>query len=183
MKFKELNINQTLLKQLDKQGISTLTPIQEECIPTILDGIDVVAQAETGSGKTIAFVLPILERINVKNKVQVLVLTPTRELCIQVTTVFRELGKVIGVKTSSIYGGVAIAPQIRNIRDSDIIVATPGRLKDHLYRKTISLQDIRFLVIDETDKMFEMGFIEDIEEIISTVSSDRQTLLFSATMN
>ncbi len=183
MKFNELDINQKLLKQLEKQNISKLTPIQKECIPTILDGIDVVAQAETGSGKTIAFVLPILEKINIKNKLQVLVITPTRELCLQVTDVFRELGETMGVKVTSVYGGVAIAPQIKDIRNSNIIVATPGRLKDHIYRKTINLENIRFLVIDETDKMFEMGFREDIEEIIGILPPNRQTLLFSATIN
>ena len=183
MKFEELNINQTIIKQLKKQGFSKLTPIQEKCIPTLLDGIDIVAQAETGSGKTLAFVLPILERINLKNKLQVLVLTPTRELCLQVTNVFKEIGTPLGDKVTSIYGGVPIDPQIRNIRDSNIIVATPGRLKDHLHRKTINLGNIKFLVIDETDKMFEMGFIDDIEQIISILPSDRQTLLFSATIN
>lgn len=183
MKFEELSIKRIFIEQLRKQGFSKLTPIQKECIPTILDGIDVVAQAETGSGKTLAFVLPILEKINIKNKLQVLVITPTRELCLQVTDVFRELGETIGVKVTSVYGGVAIALQIKDIRTSNIIVATPGRLKDHIYRKTINLEDIRFLVIDETDKMFEMGFREDIEEIIRILPLNRQTLLFSATIN
>jgi len=113
----------------------------------------------------------------------VLILTPTRELCIQVTNVFKDFGKNLGIKAIDIYGGVNIEPQIRNITNSNIIVATPGRLLDHISRKTIDLKNIRFLVLDETDKMLEMGFIEDVEKIIFNLTRDRQTLMFSATIS
>ena len=111
-----------------------------------------------------------------------LVLTPTRELCIQVTNVFKDFGKNLGIKAIDIYGGVNIEPQIRNITNSNIIVATPGRLLDHIRRKTIDLKNIRFLVLDETDKMLEMGFIDDVEKIIKHIPKNRQTLMFSATI-
>jgi len=165
-----------------KHDFSELTAIQEKCIPEILNGKDVVGQAETGSGKTLAFCLPIIDQIK-GTDFQVLVLTPTRELCVQVSDVFSEYGKPLGIKTTSIYGGVKIDPQIRSLRKSQIVVGTPGRILDHLNRGTIDFRHIRFLVFDETDKMFEMGFIDDVEKIISYVPKKRQTLMFSATIN
>jgi len=183
MNFKKLNINIKLKNKLNEVGFKDLTSIQEKCIPEILEGKDVVGQAETGSGKTLAFCLPILDMIKPNNGLQVLVLTPTRELCVQVTNVFRDFGKNLGIKIIDIYGGVKIEPQIRNIRTANIIVATPGRLLDHIGRKTIDLRNVRFLILDETDKMLEMGFIEDVEKIIYNLSIDRQTLMFSATVS
>jgi ATP-dependent RNA helicase DeaD len=182
MNFKQLNIKFKLLRKIEEFGFKDLTSIQDKCIPEILDGKDVVGQAETGSGKTLAFCLPILHRIDSGKGVQVLVLTPTRELCIQVSDVFQDFGKIIGIKATSIYGGVNIVPQIKNISDSHIVVATPGRLLDHINRKNIDFKKIRFLVLDETDKMLEMGFIEDVEKIIYKLPRNRQTLMFSATI-
>ena len=183
MNFEKLNINIRLLNRVNEFGYKDMTSIQEKCIPEILNDKDVVGQAETGSGKTLAFCLPLLNMIRPDKGLQVLILTPTRELCIQVTNVFRDFGKYLGIKAIDIYGGVKIAPQIRNIPNSNIIVATPGRLLDHIFRNTIVLKNIRFLVLDETDKMLEMGFIEDVEKIISKLPRNRQTLMFSATIS
>jgi ATP-dependent RNA helicase DeaD len=183
MNFDKLDINKKLQNKVCEFGFKNLTSIQEKCIPEILKRRDVVGQAETGSGKTLAFCLPILDLINSNNGLQVLVLTPTRELCIQVTDVFNDFGKNLGIKAVDIYGGVSIGPQIRNINYANIIVATPGRLLDHTNRKTIDLKNIRFLVLDETDKMLEMGFIDDVERIIYNISRQRQTLMFSATIS
>ena len=182
MKFNELNINKKLIEKTGEQGFDELTCIQQRCIPQILQGRDVVGQAETGSGKTLAFCLPILNRISPPGGLQVLVLTPTRELCIQVTNVFRTYGKPLGVQTLSVYGGVGIQPQIRKIQTAHIVVGTPGRILDHLRRKTIDFRRVGVLVLDETDKMLDMGFIDDVEEIIRHVPQERQTLMFSATV-
>jgi ATP-dependent RNA helicase DeaD len=183
MNFKTLKINTELKNKIHEFGFEELTSIQEKCIPEILTGRDVVGQAETGSGKTLAFCLPILDMVKLKDGLQVLILTPTRELCIQVTDVFKDFGRNLGIKTIDIYGGVNIEPQIRNITNANIIVATPGRLLDHINRKTIDLKKVRFLVLDETDKMLDMGFIEDVEKIIFNLPKDRQTLMFSATIS
>lgn len=183
MKSDQLTIHQKLREKLQEQDFTELTLIQEKCIPEILKGNDVVGQAETGSGKTLAFCLPILHKILPRKGLQVLILTPTRELCIQVTDVFREFGKDLGIQVTSVYGGVGIGPQIRDIRSSEIVIGTPGRLLDHLRRKTIDFHAIKILVLDETDKMFEMGFIEDVEEIIRYVPEQRQLLMFSATIS
>lgn len=183
MKCEQLTIHPRLLAAMQTQGFKDLTLIQEKCIPEILNGKDVVGQAETGSGKTLAFCLPILNTVKPGKGLQALVLTPTRELCIQVTDVFRDFGKNVGIRTTSVYGGVSIGPQIRDIRSSEIVIGTPGRLLDHLRRRTIELKAIDLLVLDETDKMFEMGFIEDVEEIIRYIPKERQVLLFSATIS
>ncbi len=182
MKFEELEINKQIIDKTIEQGFDELTLIQERCIPEIIKGRDVVGQAETGSGKTIAFCLPILEKVNRGEGLQTVVLTPTRELCIQVTDVFKDFGKIHGVKTTSIYGGVGIGPQIKRIKTSELVVGTPGRMLDHLRRKTIDFRNVRFLILDETDKMLEMGFIDDVERIISFTPKKRQTLMFSATI-
>jgi ATP-dependent RNA helicase DeaD len=182
MNFEELNISSELKKILEEFNFKELTPIQEKCISKILNGKDVVGQAETGSGKTLAFCIPILDRIKPGHGIQVVVLTPTRELCLQVTDVFSEVGRKLNIKTTSIYGGVGIEPQIKNIRSSDIVVATPGRMLDHIGRRTIDFRNVRFLVLDETDKMLEMGFIDDVEKIIRNIPKQRQTLMFSATI-
>jgi len=183
MKFNELKINKKLLEKIREQGFNELTLIQQKCLPEIIQGKDVVAQAETGSGKTLAFCLPILDKIVPGKGLQAFVLTPTRELCQQVTDVFMDFGGHLGIRTTSVYGGVSIGPQIKNIRTSEIVISTPGRILDHLHRKTIDFRDIRFLVLDETDKMFEMGFIDDVEDIIQNMPKKRQTLMFSATIS
>jgi ATP-dependent RNA helicase DeaD len=183
MKFEELTINKKLIEKTHEEGYEELTLIQEKCLPAIIKGNDVVGQAETGSGKTVAFCLPILEKIIPRNGIQALVLTPTRELCVQVMNVFKDFGTQLKIKTMSVYGGVSISNQIKNLPSADIVCGTPGRILDHLNRGTIDFSPIRFLVLDEMDKMFDMGFIKDVEKIISYVPRERQTLMFSATIS
>jgi ATP-dependent RNA helicase DeaD len=183
MRFEELSINPRLKETAKRKGFDELTEIQAKSMVPILEGKDVVGQAETGSGKTVAFSLPLLERIKPGGGPKVLVLTPTRELCVQVADVFSDFGNTVGIKTTTVYGGVGLVPQIKEMRTADIIVATPGRLLDHIGRGNVSLVRIKHLVLDETDKMFEMGFIEDVEEIITHVPKERQTLMFSATIS
>ena len=182
MKFEELKINKKLIEKTYEMGFSELTLIQQKCCPQIINGKDVVGQAETGSGKTLAFCLPILDKVKPGDGLQTIVLTPTRELCVQVADVFVDFGKNLGIRTTSVYGGVGIQPQIKKIRNSEIVVGTPGRMLDHLGRRTIDFRQVKFLVIDETDKMLDMGFIDDVERIISHVPKNRQTLMFSATI-
>ena len=183
VKFDELNIKSEIVEKTRESGFKHLTSIQEKCMREIIEGRDVVGQAETGSGKTLAFTLPILDKIRLNGNLQAVVLTPTRELCVQVTGVFQEFGKPLGVKTVSIYGGVSIEPQIRNLHSAHVVVGTPGRILDHIRRKTIDFSNIRFLVLDETDKMLDMGFIKDVGRIISYLPKERQTLMFSATIS
>jgi len=182
MNFDDLRINKSLKEKAEELGFSDLTHIQKKCIPEIIKGKDIVGQAETGSGKTLAFIIPILTEIKNNRDIQVLVLTPTRELCMQVSDVFKDFGEKLGINTTSIYGGVKIEPQIKNIPKSQIIVATPGRLLDHINRGTIGFKNLKFFVLDETDKMLDMGFIDDVERIIKNIPSNRQTLMFSATV-
>lgn len=183
MKFNELNINKKLIEKTHEEGYEELTLIQEKCLPAIIKGNDVVGQAETGSGKTVAFCLPILDKIVPRNGIQALVLTPTRELCVQVMDVFKDFGAQLKIKTISVYGGVSISNQIKNLPSADIVCGTPGRILDHLGRGTIDFSTVKFLVLDEMDKMFDMGFIKDVEKIISYVPRERQTLMFSATVS
>ncbi|MBI2545287.1 MAG: DEAD/DEAH box helicase [Candidatus Aenigmarchaeota archaeon] len=182
MKIEDLNTKTELLKALKDLEYTEFTPIQEKCIPNIREGKDVVGQSSTGSGKTVAFGLPILEKIEHDKGLQCLILTPTRELCLQVTDVIKDLGKYLNMKVTSVYGGAAIEPQIHNIQRADIVVGTPGRIIDHMKRRTINFDNVKFLVLDEADRMFDMGFIKDIEYIIRNVPKKRQTLLFSATI-
>jgi len=182
MKFEELNVNPRILANAKAMGFESLTEIQEKSIRKILEGKDVVGQAETGSGKTLAFALPILEKTVPGRGIQALVLTPTRELCVQVSDVFAELGKGLNVNVTSVYGGVGIDNQIRKLSHTEVVVGTPGRILDHLNRRTIDLTRVRSLVLDETDRMLDMGFIDDVEEIIRHVPKKRQTLMFSATL-
>lgn len=181
MQFTTLPINERLKKKIADLGFTELTTIQEQTIPLILEGRDVVGQAETGSGKTLAFSIPLLEKITPGQGIQALIITPTRELCVQISTVLDSL-RSKDTRVTSVYGGVGIEPQIRDLQQTEIVVGTPGRLLDHLRRKTMDLSSIRFLVLDETDKMFEMGFIEDVELIIQHTPKQRHTLLFSATV-
>ncbi len=183
MKFEELTINKKLIEKTHEEGYGELTLIQEKCLPAIIKGNDVVGQAETGSGKTVAFCLPILDKITPRNGIQALVLTPTRELCVQVMDVFKDFGAQLKIKTMSVYGGVSISNQIKNLPSADIVCGTPGRILDHLSRGTIDFSTVKFLVLDEMDKMFGMGFIKDVEKIISYVPRERQTLMFSATVS
>ena len=169
-------------KAIHDLGFSEFTEIQEKCIPLIQQGKDVIGLSHTGSGKTVEFGFPALEKINSGSGLQLLVLVPTRELCNQVSKEFRKFAKYKRTFIVEIYGGVSINPQIDNLRHADVVVGTPGRLLDHLQRGTLNLSKIRILVLDEADKMFEMGFIDDVKNIISRVPRNSQKLLFSATM-
>ena len=183
MKIDDMELSPMLQKAVKGLGYEEWTLIQELCIPEIQKGKDVVGQSSTGSGKTAAFGLPILEKIRPGFGIQALILTPTRELCVQVTEAIKEFARHMDVRILSVYGGVGIEPQIQGIPRADIVVGTPGRILDHLQRETINFQHVKFLVLDEADKMLEMGFVEDVDKIISQVPENRQTLLFSATIS
>jgi ATP-dependent RNA helicase DeaD len=181
--FEELGLSAQLTRALSENGFEAPFPIQEAAIPLILQGKDVVGQAHTGTGKTAAFGLPILARIKPNGPVQALIVVPTRELAVQVTTEIHRFAKYIGVKTVSIYGGQSINIQLDRLRQgAQIVVATPGRLIDHIKQGSIVLDDVKFVVLDEADRMLDMGFIDDIKFILFYVNDDRQTCLFSATM-
>ncbi len=178
-----LNVQPELVKAFKEMGFSELTDIQSKAIPLILQGKDIIGQSQTGSGKTAAFGFPILERLTHRNGLQALILVPTRELCEQVMAEMRKFAKHKRMNIIPVYGGVSIMPQIHSLGSADIVVATPGRMLDHLDRGTARLDKVRILVLDEADKMFEMGFIEDVKKIVSKIPKERQTLLFSATMS
>lgn len=184
MKFTELGLAPQLLTSIERSGFEEATPIQAETIPLALAGKDVIGQAQTGTGKTAAFGLPMLQKIDTTNHVvQGLVIAPTRELAIQTQEELFRLGRDKKIRVQAVYGGADIGRQIRSLKDRPhIVVGTPGRLLDHINRRTLKLETIQTLVLDEADEMLNMGFLEDIEKIISKVPKTRQTLLFSATM-
>ena len=182
-KFEELGLNAEITKALRENGFEAPFPIQQEAIPFILKGIDVIGQAHTGTGKTAAFALPILTKIKRRGPVQAVILVPTRELAVQVTTEFEKFARYTGIRTVSIYGGQSIGIQYNQLRKGvQIVVATPGRLIDHIKRRSISLKEVKFAVLDEADRMLDMGFVDDIKYILSYLREDRHTCLFSATM-
>lgn len=185
IKFKDLKVSHQILQAVEEMGFEEATPIQAQSIPLILEGHDVIGQAQTGTGKTASFGIPMLEKINSKSrKTQALVLCPTRELAIQVSEEISKLGKFIkGLKVVPIYGGAPIDRQIRSLRmGTQIVIGTPGRVIDHINRRTLDLSDIETVILDEADEMLNMGFREDIETILQSVGDERQTILFSATM-
>ena len=184
LKFNEFNLSASLLAEIEKAGFVEASPIQEQTIPLALEGKDVIGQAQTGTGKTAAFGLPTLEKIDVDNTViQALVIAPTRELAVQSQEELFRFGRSKGVKVRSVYGGSSIEKQIKALKSgAHIVVGTPGRLLDLIKRKALKLNHIETLILDEADEMLNMGFLEDIEAIISRVPENRQTLLFSATM-
>ena len=183
MKSDLLKLSKPMVSLLEKHGITEATPIQKEIIPAIFAGRDVLAQSETGSGKTLSFAVPIIEQLNRRDGLRALVLVPTRELCAQVACEFEKFshGKHLGI--TSVYGGVSIGNQIKKIKTTNIIVATPGRLIDLLDRGAVHLDTINYLVFDEADRMLDMGFIKDIERILRRMTQKKQTLLFSATVS
>lgn len=182
--FQELGLSEPIMKALSDMGFEEPTPIQEATITIAIQGKDLIGQAQTGTGKTAAFGIPMIEHIQaVSGKIQGIVLTPTRELAIQVAEELNKIGQNKRVNTLPIYGGQDIGRQMRALQKRPhIIVATPGRLMDHMRRKTVVLDGINTLVLDEADEMLNMGFLEDIETILQEIPSNRQTLLFSATM-
>src|SRR5918996_2213797 len=181
--FQELGIDVETTKALREHGYEDPFPIQQEAIPLMLKGLDVIGQAHTGTGKTAAFALPILTKIKRRGPIQALILVPTRELAVQVTAEINKFAKYTGIRTVSIYGGQSIGIQHDQLRKGvHILVATPGRLIDHIKQGSIDLENVRFVILDEADRMLDMGFIDDIKFILFYVSEDRQTCLFSATM-
>lgn len=179
--FENFGLSQQLTETIRGLGFTTPTQIQEKSIPYIVQGNDVIGESATGSGKTLAFGCAVAEKVIPGNGLQALILTPTRELAEQVKDMLRQLSRHLNI--ISVYGGVSINPQIAGLRRADVVVATPGRLLDHLQRRTINTSRINILVLDEADRMFDMGFIEDVERIIRTCPKERQTLFFSATIS
>ena len=180
--FTKLGLSKELTDVLKKSGFREPSEIQEKAIPIVLAGKDIIGGSATGSGKTLAFASAIIENLKPNKGIQALILTPTRELAEQVATVIRNFGKNKNFNVLSIYGGVKIEPQIRKIYSTDILVGTPGRILDHLNRRTLRLDKINFLVLDEVDRMFDMGFSRDVEKIIKECPKERQTMMFSATI-
>jgi ATP-dependent RNA helicase RhlE len=183
--FDDLGLDPILLKAVQGLGYQHPTPIQKEAIPAILAGRDVIGTAQTGSGKTAAFLLPILQGLQkqTRGKSRVLVLTPTRELAAQIEQMLGDLARGTRIQGKAVYGGVGMDPQTRALRRGvDIVIATPGRLLDHMDRKNADFRGLQVLVLDEADRMFEMGFLPDVRRIVGALPRHRQTLLFSATM-
>lgn len=183
--FKDLPLSEEVIKGIEELGFTSLFPIQAQAIIPLLRGNDVIGQAQTGTGKTAAFGIPMIERLDPKvRNVQGLILEPTRELAIQVAQHINQLGKYVKFHILPIYGGEPIEKQVRALENgAQIIVGTPGRIIDHLRRKTLNLASVKIVVIDEADRMLDMGFIEDVEYILSKVPKNRQTSLFSATID
>jgi ATP-dependent RNA helicase RhlE len=188
MLFNELGLSADLLRAVEEQGYETPTPIQRQAIPHILEGHDILAGAQTGTGKTAGFTLPMLQRLENRpsgpRRIRALILTPTRELAAQVNESVRTYGKYRPVRTMEIYGGVSARPQITKIqRGVDVVIATPGRLLDHVRQGNIDLSAVEMFVLDEADRMLDMGFIRDIRQIIKSLPAERQNMLFSATFS
>ncbi len=195
MSFSNLGLSAEIVRAVTARGYTEPTPIQQQAIPVILDGSDLLAAAQTGTGKTAGFTLPILQRLSSsttargggiirRSHVRALILTPTRELAAQVEESVREYGKYVNISSIAIFGGVNITPQIRHLRSGvDVLVATPGRLLDHVQQRTVDLSQVEILVLDEADRMLDMGFIRDIRRILSLLPKQRQNLLFSATFS
>ncbi|HEY6609503.1 MAG TPA: DEAD/DEAH box helicase [Candidatus Limnocylindria bacterium] len=189
MSFERLGLSPELLRAVAQQGYTEPTPVQSQAIPLVLAGRDVLAGAQTGTGKTAAFVLPMLQRLHAdrrdgQRRIRALILTPTRELALQVEESVRTYGKERPIKSVAIYGGVGFDPQVRALRAGpEIVVATPGRLLDHVGQRTIDLSSVEILVLDEADRMLDMGFIRDIRKVLALLPARRQNLLFSATFS
>ena len=190
MLFEKLNVIQPIQRALKTEGYAKATPIQAKAIPPILKGLDLLGCAQTGTGKTAAFAIPLLQGLSVEGKplagrrqIKALVLAPTRELAIQITDSFKAYGRNLELRTLSIYGGVSQGPQEKDLaRGIDILVATPGRLLDLINQRLISLKNIKYFVLDEADMMLDMGMLQDVKKIITHIPKVRQTLFFSATM-
>ena len=185
LKFEDLQLDERILRAVADMGFEETSPIQGQAIPLALEGKDIIGQAQTGTGKTAAFGIPLLERVDPKvKKLQAIVLCPTRELAIQVAEEVRRLAKYMhGIKVLPVYGGQEIVKQIRSLKDgTQVIIGTPGRVMDHMRRKTIRTEEVHTVVLDEADEMLNMGFLEDMETILGQLPQERQTMMFSATM-
>ena len=181
MTFNDLYLKPQIMKAIQIAGFKEPSPIQKEAIPVILNGKDIVGQAHTGTGKTAAFALPMLNMLELRGEVEALVIVPTRELATQVSDEIFRLGKYLGIKTATVYGGSSYSRQLHHIESASVVVATPGRLLDLLKSKKIELNP-SFVILDEADEMLDMGFLDDIKAIFEFLPSNRQTMLFSATM-
>jgi len=182
-KFTELGLSVELTDVLKRFGFKEPSKIQEKAIPIALAGRDIIGGSATGSGKTLAFASPIIENLKKNMNIQALILTPTRELAEQVATSIRDFGENKKLNVLAVYGGVKIEPQIRKLSTADVLVGTPGRILDHIDRRTLNLTHVKFLVLDEVDRMFDMGFRTDVERIINECPKKRQTMMFSATIS
>ena len=183
-KFADFPIENLLKSNLSKMGYENPSPIQDESIPVSLKGKDIVGIADTGTGKTAAFAIPILQKLLTNPEAKAIILAPTRELAEQIEAQFRIIGRNSGIFGALLIGGVAINPQLRDLRyNPRVIIGTPGRVKDHLERKSLSLNQFNIVVLDEVDRMLDMGFVHDITHIIALTNSDRQNMYFSATMD
>jgi len=182
-KFKKLGLSEPILKAISDMGFETPSDIQEKAIPLALAGKDIIGGSATGSGKTLAFSAPIIDNLERGKGVQALILTPTRELAEQVAKETERFAKYNPLKIVAVYGGVGIEPQISKLQTAEVVVGTPGRILDHIQRSTINLNKVKFLVLDEVDRMFDMGFYDDVNKIITEVPTARQTMLFSATIS
>jgi ATP-dependent RNA helicase RhlE len=193
MSFAQLNLSAEILKAISDQGYTEPTPIQSQAIPPILAGKDLMGAAQTGTGKTAGFTLPMLSRLQpyantsmspARHPIRSLILVPTRELAVQVYESVKTYGKYLSLKCTAVYGGVDMTPQVKDLRAGvEILVATPGRLLDHIEQKTMNLSKVEILVLDEADRMLDMGFLPDIKRIIAMIPPQRQSLLFSATFS
>jgi ATP-dependent RNA helicase RhlE len=191
--FDEFGLSPDILRAVTEQGYTIPTPVQEQAIPLVLAGRDMMGRAQTGTGKTAAFALPMLERLRqhantsfspARHPVRALILTPTRELAVQVHDSFRTYGRHVPLRYAVVYGGVPIEPQIKDLLAGvEVLVATPGRLLDHVGQRTVNLTQVDILVLDEADRMLDMGFLPDIRRIVEMVTNRRQTLMFSATFS
>ncbi|WP_343588214.1 DEAD/DEAH box helicase, partial [Herbaspirillum sp.] len=190
MSFSALGLSDEIVRAVSEQGYTSPTPIQAQAVPAVLSGGDLLAGAQTGTGKTAGFTLPLLQRlsaaprhkVNGQIPIRALILAPTRELAAQVEESVRQYGKYLPLTSACIFGGVGINPQIALLkRGVDILVATPGRLLDHMQQGTVNLHHIQILVLDEADRMLDMGFIRDIRKVLAALPPKRQNLLFSAT--
>ncbi|MBU3912933.1 MAG: DEAD/DEAH box helicase [Nanoarchaeota archaeon] len=182
-KFKKLGISEGILSAIKSSGFTEPSEIQEKAIPLVLQGKDVIAGSATGSGKTLVFGAGIIDKVKKGLGIQAIIMTPTRELAEQVAKHLRFFSRHSGLNVREIYGGVGMGPQISDLRHTDIVVGTPGRILDHLQRRTINLSRVKILVLDEADRMLDMGFIKDVEKIIACCPKERQTMLFSATIS
>ncbi len=183
MDFNELNLSDNILNAIKNKGFEKPTDIQIEVIPLFLnDECNIVAQARTGSGKTASFAIPLIELVNEDSGIEAIILTPTRELAIQVADEIESLKGNKNLKIAKIYGGKAIYPQIKALKKANIVVGTPGRILDHINRGTLNLKSVKYFILDEADEMLNMGFVDDVEKILNACNKEKRILLFSATM-
>jgi ATP-dependent RNA helicase DeaD len=183
MEFSDLGISSKMVAELLRHGFTKPTNVQEKVIPLVLDGKDVIVQSETGSGKTISFACPTIDLMLPNGLPQILVLAPTRELALQISEEFYKLSRFKNLKIATVYGGASFNPQIRAAKEADVIIGTPGRLLDFLSHNQIKIDGIKYLILDEADRLLDMGFINDLNEIIKHLPKERQSLMFSATIN